>query len=66
MDKFHCQVAFTFWDIGQYVHFNRLLTGFDVIYFEINFTFLIKPFFLYDKKVKTNVQISEERKELLM
>ena len=37
----------------------------DVIYFEINLIFLIKPFFLTDQKVKTKIQISWEWNELL-
>ena len=33
---FHCLVAFNSWNIGQYVYFNCLLSGCDVINFEIN------------------------------
>ena len=33
--------------------------------FELNLIFLIKPFFQLDQKVKTKIQISWERKELL-
>ena len=29
--------------------------GSDVIGFEINIVFLIKPFFLYDEKIKTKI-----------
>ena len=36
----------------------------DVINLEINHSFLIKPF-LRKQKVKTEIQISQERKELL-
>ena len=36
LTKFHCLVVFTSWDIGQYVYCNILLTGCDVINFEIN------------------------------
>ena len=39
--------------IGQYVYCNCLLTRLDVINFEINLLFLIKPFSLHDQKVKT-------------
>ena len=39
--------------------------GCDVMDFEINLTFLIQPFFLYDQKVLTKTLISWERKELL-
>ena len=34
----------------------------DVINFEINFFFLIKPFFLHDLKVKTNIRCLENEK----
>ena len=34
-----------------------------VINFKINFTFLIKPFFLHAQKVKTKIKISWERKD---
>ena len=37
----------------------------DVINFEINLIFLIKPFFLQDQKDKTKNLTSSERKELL-
>ena len=33
--------------------------------FEINFIFLIEPFFLQDQKAMTKTKISLERKELL-
>ena len=51
-------VAFTSWDIGQYVYCNSLLTRLwrcDVINFEINLIFLIKTFFLHDQKVNTKI-----------
>ena len=38
---------------------------FDVLNFEINLVFLIKPFSLHRKKVKTKSYLSWERKELL-
>ena len=37
----------------------------DVINFEINLFFLVKPFLLYDQKVKTNTEIPCQQKELL-
>ena len=39
--------------------------GCDVMDFEINLIFLIKPFFLQDQKVMAKTEISWERKELL-
>ena len=39
--------------------------GCHVINFEINLIFLIRPCFLYAQEVKTKIQISWERKELL-
>ena len=39
--------------------------GCDVMNFEGNFIFLIKPFFLHDKKVVIKVLISSGQKELL-
>ena len=44
LTKFHCLIAFTSWDIGQYVYCNCLSVC-DVINFEINLLFLIKLFF---------------------
>ena len=38
--------------------------GYDGINFKINHIYLIKPFFLYDQKFKTKIQISWEQKEL--
>ena len=37
--------------------------GCDVMNFEVNLIFLIKPFFLHDQKVVTKTKISWERKE---
>ena len=39
--------------------------GCDVMGFEINLIFLVKPFFLHDQKVMTKALIYRERKELL-
>ena len=39
--------------------------GCDVMNFEVNLIFLIKPFFLHGKKVVTRIYIARERKELL-
>ena len=62
--KFHCLVAFTLWDIGQYLYCNCLLTRLHVMNFEINLTFLIKPFFLHDQKVMIKLDYLQQ-KELL-
>ena len=40
--------------------------GDDVIDFEINLIFLMKPIFLKDKNSKTKINMSCERKKLLM
>ena len=39
--------------------------GCDVINFEVNLNFLIKPFPLHDQKDMTKMQIPREQKELL-
>ena len=39
--------------------------GYDVMNFEVNLIFLIKPFFLHDQNVVTKTKISWERKQLL-
>ena len=54
-DQISLSGCFTFWDIRRYVYCSCLLTRFDVMYFEINLIFLIKPIFLYNQKVKTNI-----------
>ena len=48
--KFHCLLASTLWDIGQYVY---CVLGFDVINSETNLIFLIKWFSLHHQNVKT-------------
>ena len=40
--------------------------GCDVINFEINFVFLIKPFFLHEQKFKTNLNILSSKNALTM
>ena len=52
LTKCHCMVAFTSQDIGQYVYCNYFLTRLWNMKFQINLIFLIKPFLLYDQKVK--------------
>ena len=52
--KFDCLVAFTSWEIGKYVHCN-CLPSCEILIFEINLVFLIKPFFPDDHKVKKNI-----------
>ena len=39
--------------------------GCDVMNFEVNLKFLIKPFFLHDQKGMTKMQIPRKQKELL-
>ena len=43
-DQISLSGAFIFWDIGQYIYWNYLFSARDVVKFEINFSFLIKPF----------------------
>ena len=47
--KFHCLVAFNFWDIAQYVYCNCFPVD-DVVNFKMNLSFLIKPFSCKTKK----------------
>ena len=56
-NKFHCLIAFTSWDIGQYVYCNCLL-GCDVINFEINLIFLIDSFLYMTKKSRQTLSLS--------
>ena len=63
LTEVHCLLAFSLWDIGQYLYCSCLLTRLWRVSFEINLTFLIKPFFLPDQKINLN-QISWEKKLL--
>ena len=62
LTKFPSPVAITPRDIGQYVYCNYLLTRLWRLNLAVNLIFLIKPFFLYDQKVKTKIWVSSERK----
>ena len=55
LTKFRCLVAFTLWDIGQYVYWLCFLTRLWRHKFWDNLIFRIKPFFLHGKKYNTNV-----------
>ena len=60
-----CDVAVCFEIYCTNVHYN-FCQGCDVINFEIiHLSFIIKPFFPHDQKVKTKIYESWERKELL-
>ena len=61
LNKVHCLVAFTLWDIGQYVYF-VCLSGCDIINFEIILIFQIKPFFQHDKKSTQNFKYLDNEK----
>ena len=64
--QFHCLVAFILLEIlGNVCIAIVFYPGCDVMDFEINYIFLIEPFFLHDQKVMTKTQISWEWKELL-
>ena len=45
-------VAFTLWDVGQYVYYNFLLIRLRRHEIEINLIFLIKLFFVCDQNQK--------------
>ena len=49
----------------KYVYCNCFLPGSDVISYKIDLIFLMKPLVYNDKKVKTKISISQERKKLL-
>ena len=50
LTKFHYLIAFTSWDIGKYMYSNCLFPSSDVINFEINFFFSVKPVLYLTKK----------------
>ena len=56
--KYHCLIAFTSRDIGQYVYYNCLLTGCDVM----KSIFLIKPFNYMTKKSRRKLKYLENEK----
>ena len=51
LTKFHGLIPFIFWDIGQCVYFNICYPIYDVIKFEIKFSFLVNPVSYTIKKV---------------
>ena len=58
MSKFHCLVALLREILDKVcivIVCVIIATGRDVKNFEINLNFLIKPFFLFDQKVKTKI-----------
>ena len=57
--NFHCLIAFTSRDIVQFVYYNCLLTGCDVMHFEIKLILLIKPFCCTTKKSRQKVRYLE-------
>ena len=61
LTKFYCLIAFTSWDIGQYMYCNCLLCC-DVVNFEINLIFLIKPFSYMNKKSREKFKYLENEK----
>ena len=50
------------WDIGQYLHCNCLFPGCDVINFEIDLIFLIKPFIYMTKMTRKKFKYVENEK----
>ena len=68
--KFHCLVAFTSWDICQYVCCNYLLSSLWHINFEINDSHLssrlIKPFFNITKSQDKNITTSWTKRTFKM
>ena len=52
LTKFHFLIAFNSWDIGQYVYCNCLFPILCRQKFEINRSFLIKPFFNNQKNLR--------------
>ena len=62
LTKFHCLIACTSRDTGKYVYYNCLLTKLDVIIFEINLIFLIKPFWYKTKKSRQKLKYLENGK----
>ena len=59
LTKFHCLIAFTSWNIGQYVYCSCLLTRVWRHNFEIKLIFLIKPFFYMTKKSRQKFKYRE-------
>ena len=57
MTIFHFVITFTSLDIGQYMY-----SGCDVIKFEINLTFLIKPFWYITKRSRQKLKYFENEK----
>ena len=53
LTKFHCLIASTSWDIGQYVYSNCFFLACDVTNFELKPYLLNQAVFLHDQNVKT-------------
>ena len=53
--------CFTFWDIGQYVYYNCLFPRLFPS-FELDFIFLIMPFFCKTKRLRQNINILRMKK----
>ena len=63
--KFHCLIAFTSWDIGQYVYCKCLLSRLWRQRFWNQPDLSNQAVFLHDQNVRTKIEISWERKEPL-
>ena len=62
MAKFHYLISFTSWDIEQFYSAFVCFSGFDVMNFEINLIFLIKPMFYMNKKLRQKIKYLENEK----
>ena len=62
LTKFHCLVAFTSWDMEQYVIAILRQPGCDIINFKINLIFLIKSFLYITKKTRQKLKYLENEK----
>ena len=61
LTKFHCLVAFTLLDNGNMCIAIVCKPGCDVMSFEANLIFLIKPFFLHCQIVVTKLNLESEK-----
>ena len=61
LTKFHFLIAFTSWDIGQYVYYN-CYPGCGIIKFDNNLIFVIKPFCYMTKKSRQKFKCIENEK----
>ena len=63
LTKFHCPNAFTSRDVRQYMCCNFIcLPVCDVMNFEINFSFLIRPFFYMSEKSRQKFKYLKNKK----